>query len=239
MTDDEQEQKNIAKKLRDLDFDTLSIFYSLADCGREDVTYAFKQYDNYTKSIKKRWVIDLSFLNNLSKIYFDREKTIITFANSVTPRALELWQKVHNAGIACAPIIGVDAKERFIRDNYSGRKLERKRVYSRYTGPTLEIIYQIVPPSFLHLVIRKMRVLNKKLAAININHDDLHPANVTIEFIRKDYLERNLNAQQNINTITYDKNFFSFDPITFLRDPNNWALVVRYIDWEMPREVDR
>ncbi len=131
-------------------------------------------------------------------------------------------------------------------------------VTTRFCGTTIGLIESLLDSNecknlkgveVMEEIIKQRQNLLKTMWWNRIVHNHPHPLNFTVELIRKKYLRESaqryglrcryetdfLNPAL-VNKIPYREEEFSYDMADYLKDPDEWQVVVRLIDIDMPRK---
>ena len=178
---------------------------------------------------KKKFVLEIQKTGSDLRIYGERidleggrQDLRVTFVNDIPTLAAQTWQEAKEAGIPVSPILGTKEAPKGKKDN--------TRVYSRYCGTSVYyFLSPKLPKRFVTLTNYSVERLKQEVVKAGIEHGHPHFGNITVEFIRKDYLEQ---SGQTVNDIPYHLHEFTFDVAEYLEHPDQWELVMRMIDWD-------
>lgn len=158
----------------------------------------------------------------------------IVFLHRIKEQAFNAWRHACESGIPVAPIIDdtwtYDEKDNnvLVPSRYCG--LSVQNIIDMYTN--LDESHQPSRVLFLTLLRIQCTLLTQQIKDAGIDHGHPHKANMTVEFINKEYLNEWQSNGGNINTIPYNNEKITFDIRDYANDPKQWELVVRLIDFD-------
>lgn len=157
----------------------------------------------------------------------------VFFMHRIPESSAVVWKNVHDAGIPVAPIIGEILPEKdkaVVISRYCGMSLDK--CFGRYLHPVMDLLSYAVRCKH-HTILKEIEELDGK----RIKHGHTHIYNATVEWIKKSYLGDQIQKGKSINTVSFDPDEFTFDPATFLQNPDQWETVVRIIDWDQSKST--
>ncbi len=163
------------------------------------------------------------------------------WTNTLKKKHAEIWQEIHDKGeIAVAPILEIE-------DSLEKENLD---VHSRYCGISLAAFKSsykntLFSKTLLDELLKQRQKMIEYLKETGVDHGHnrqssdrfTHDYNLTIEFIRADYLNSRKKLGENINSIAYSEENFSLDPYQWFEETGQWVPVLRLIDWDQARRV--
>ncbi|MDO8509999.1 MAG: hypothetical protein Q7S24_02550, partial [bacterium] len=152
----------------------------------------------------------------------------VFFMHRIPESSAVVWKTVHDSGIPVAPIIGEIIPEKdkaVVVSRYCGMSLDK--CFGEYLHPVLDLLSYAVKLKH-EAILRDIEKFDGK----RVKHGHPHVYNATVEWIKKAYLVDQKQKGKSINTVSYDPDEFTFDPATFLQNPEQWETVVRVIDWD-------
>ncbi len=194
--------------------------------------------------------IILEMAKTASELYiFIDPKKGVSFVNDIQAENAQTWRLVHDAGIPVAPIVEKETQ----------RKSGKTRVYSRYCGLSVAEIeaalgvepYQDHPDknldAFHKYLLTKSQEIREQLENVRgadqndttqkVTHGHPHFGNMTVEFIRREYYDKHMESDGNINQIPFQEEQFTFDLSNYLSRPEEYTPVVRLIDWDASQSL--
>ncbi len=176
----------------------------------------------------KSWVASVHKSGSELRIFY--KEGLITFVNDIKSSAAEMWQQAVDLKISVAPIL-----------KSTQRGEGKTRVYSRYVGLSVREVKDVIggKSPLWRIIVRKRAEIMKSIHINEITHGHPHGGNFTVEFVRKDYLDQQ-GKDFNVNEVPCDPGVLSFNPVDYMKNPDEWEVVVRLIDWDSARskEVD-
>lgn len=167
----------------------------------------------------------------------------IIFLHRIPQASANVWKTVHDQGVPVAPIISIIPETN-----------NQAVVVSRYCGLSVmdfetNFANTVSGNVLLNEIKKQVDQIVQTLAGETgvmekVEHGHTHLANFTIECIDREYVDEQIKAGKNINTVSFDTKHFNFDPTKYLQSPQQWQLVVRLIDWDRatfnsPQKIDQ
>jgi len=138
----------------------------------------------------------------------------------------------------------------FKRSNFSNLSPEGKdAVYTRFCGLTIPRLRGVLNEidsdgdwvlgeridELDNILEHEKQRIRRTLLEAGIDHGHAHPENFTVEFIRKSYVKgKNLNN----NELVFEKDNVTFDPRNWIKNPGEWEVVVRIIDFDRAKRLE-
>lgn len=181
------------------------------------------------------------------------------FINTIPTSSARIWEnlatgklRAYDKPVPVAPILMKRRKNGEITPRIRHGKNSQSIVISRYCGISLDNLEdglveddgfnpelnRIKLPYELNWeIFYKCADIMNQLGELGIDHGHMTPENFTYELISKKWLEEQFEHGENINTVSYNPDAWSFNINDKIEYPEDWEVVVRLIDFDRAREM--